>query len=194
MDWGKVVLLTSGIGIQQKSPLSFGWFNQLVSCQFLFVPFNSDHNRNEDQMLFAGWMIWCLDEEVLKKLISLCWHQFDWRARGWLCRLWRPPCHCWPLSSRSKHSSLRALSPQSVSPCPDLTHRDHSSSHAQICLKFTETNIIQMRTEKVSFTESVKTEQIFKIFNIVAFSLWETFSQARVSSRTGEGRKYKAEQ
>ena len=110
MDWGKVVLLTSGIGIQQKSPLSFGWFNQLVSCQFLFVPFNSDHNRNEDQMLFAGWMIWCLDEEVLKKLISLCWHQFDWRARGWLCRPWRPPCHCWPLSSRSKHSSLRALS------------------------------------------------------------------------------------
>ena len=144
MDWGKVVLLTSGIGIQQKSPLSFGWFNQLVSCQFLFVPFNSDHNRNEDQMLFAGWMIWCLDEEVLKKLISLCWHQFDWRARGWLCRLWRPPCHCWPLSSRSKHSSLRALSPQSVSlvltwptgTIHHLTLRSASSSLRQTLFKW----------------------------------------------------------
>ena len=66
--------------------------------------------------------------------------------------------------TQSSQSSVRVS-------CPDLTHRDHPSSHAQICLKFTETNIIQMRTEKVSFTESVKTEQIFKIFNIGAFSL-----------------------
>ena len=76
--------------------------------------------------------------------ISLCWHQFDWRARGWLCRPWRPPCHCWPLSSRSKHSSLRALSPQSVSPVltwptgtiHHLTLRSASSSLRQTLFKW----------------------------------------------------------